>query len=420
MPEDHPARTRRKHPGRGSPGRRHDQGATTTGNPAAIRTGGSQQDHADDGRQQGQEQRGEPGQGTGPRAKKRATRATAATPTTSTTRSPAAGSRPGTCRRITRPAPGGHRQRLRRSGTRPGTRRSSCRAPPGGQQARHQVEPPGPRITRPPCSLPTTSRTAPATMTTGSPAAIRTGGSRQKHTDDDRQQGQERRSEPGRGARPRAKKRTTRKGTAARATPTTRTTGSPAAGSRTGTPAGDPAPEPAPGGAAAGHDLADSRPGTKWNHPGRGSPGSPALCRPAARPGRPPTAPAGTTTPAAIRTGGSQQDHTDDGRQQGQEQRSEPDQGTGPRAKKETGRTATATPATRTTRSPGTGSRPGTCRRITRPAPGGPRQRLRRSGTRTGTRWSNPGRDRHDLADSRPGACLLPRTGSKSARVAIG
>ena len=49
-------------------------------------------------------------------------------------------------------------------------------------------------------------------------------------------------------------------------------------------------------------------------------------------------------------------------------------------------------------------TRPGTCRRITGQPPGEHRQRLRRSGTRPGTRWSTPGRDRHDLADSRPGA----------------
>ena len=36
---------------------------TATGSPAAIRTGCDQQNHADDGRQQGQEQRSEQGQG---------------------------------------------------------------------------------------------------------------------------------------------------------------------------------------------------------------------------------------------------------------------------------------------------------------------------------------------------------------------
>ena len=69
-----------------------------------------------------------------------------------------------------------------------------------------------------------------------------------------------------------------------------------------------------------------------------------------------------------------------------------------------TRRTPAATPTTRTTRSPAAGSRPRSCRRITRQPPGEYRQRLRRSGSRPGTRWSTPGGDRHDLADSRPGA----------------
>ena len=233
-------------------------------------------------------------------------------------------------RRITRPAEG-HRQRLRRSGTRPGTRRGH----------------PGRGITRPPCSLPVTS----------------TGTGRQDHADDDRQQGQEQRSQPGQGRGPRAKRRTTR------ATTTTRTTRSPAAGSRPGSCrriTRQTAGPPAPGGTTRAA-----------NHPAR-----PALCRWTS------TTRATTTTgsPAAIRTDGSRQEHADDGRQQGQEQRNEPDQGTVPRAKKRAARAKTATTATTTTRSPAAESRPRSCRRITRQY----RQRLRRSGSRTGARWNHP------------------------------
>ena len=63
---------------------------------------------------------GPPGtaQRTGPRHRARAKKRTTRTSTTTrATSSPAAGSRPRSCRRITRPAPGEHRQRLRRSGT---------------------------------------------------------------------------------------------------------------------------------------------------------------------------------------------------------------------------------------------------------------------------------------------------------------
>ena len=52
----------------------------------------------------------------------------------------------------------------------------------------------------------------------------------------------------------------------------------------------------------------------------------------------------------------------------------------------------TATTATRSIRSPDARSRRCSCRRITRPAPGGHRQRLRRPGTMTGARRNHPGR----------------------------
>ena len=267
-------------------------------------------------------------------------------------------------------------------------------ARPGEQQARHQMEPPGPRITRPPCSLPTTSTTR-ATTATGSPAAIRTGCDQQNHADDGRQQGQERRSEPDQGTGPRAKKRTARARTADRATSTTR---SPAAGSRPGTCRR--ITRQAPGGAAAGHHLADSRPGTRLHttraadHPAtllfandQHDQGDHDHREPGGDPhGRKPAGPR-RRRPAAG---------------PGAAQRTRP--GHRATAKKETGRTATATPTTSTTRSPDTGSRPRSCRRITRQPPGEHRQRLRRSGSRPGTRWSTPGGDRHDLADSRPGA----------------
>ena len=119
----------------------------------------------------------------------------------------------------------------------------------------------------------------PTTTTTGSPAAIRKGG------------GQERRSEQDQGTGPRAKKETARTGTATRATTTTKTTRSPGrriearhlpedhpARTRR-TPATHPAirhqdrnqVERPP--ARDRHHLAGSRPGARWCHPGRGSPG---------------------------------------------------------------------------------------------------------------------------------------------------
>ena len=96
---------------------------------------------------------------------------------------------------------------------------STRRTPATPPAIRHQVEPPGRGSPGPPCSLPATSTTR-TTTTTGSPAAIRTGGSRQEHTGADRQQGQEQRSEPGQGTRPRTKKRNTHPTTAAKATTT--------------------------------------------------------------------------------------------------------------------------------------------------------------------------------------------------------
>lgn len=77
--------------------------------------GDQHQDHADASRQQGQGPRSEPGQGTGPRAKKRATRATTAARATTPTRSPAAGSRPRSCRMITGPARRGNRRTAKRT-----------------------------------------------------------------------------------------------------------------------------------------------------------------------------------------------------------------------------------------------------------------------------------------------------------------
>ena len=78
-------------------------------------------------------------------------------------------------------------------------------------------------------------------------------------------------------------------------------------------------------------------------------------------------------------------------------------------AKKETGRTTTATPTTRTTRSPAAGSRPRTCRRITRPALGGAAAGHHLADSRPGARWDHPGRgspapllfanDQHDQGD---------------------
>ena len=208
--------------------------------------------------------------------------------------------------------------------SRPGARRDHT----GQQQARNRAEQPGP-----PCSLKATSTTR-ATPTTGRPAAIRTGGSRQKHAADGRQQGQGPRSQPGQGTRPRAKKRTTKTSTA---TTTTRATSSQAAGSRprscrriTRPAAGEYRQRLRRSGTRwttlgrDRHDLAASRPGARWNHPGRGSPGRLALCRWT------------TTAPAAIRTDGDrQQDHADADRQQGQEQRSEQGQGNSATGKEE-------------------------------------------------------------------------------------
>ena len=174
----------------------------------------------------------------------------------------------------------------------------------------------------------------------------------------------------GPGHRDTGKEENTRTGTAATTTTATTTTRSPAAGSRAGTcrrvtrqPSGEHR-QPL--------RRSGTKPGTRWSTPGRGSPGrrhdqgahdrTDGHDRPGSDPhGRQPAGP-----------------HRRQ-QQQGQERRSQPDQGTGPRAKK---RTARATTTTRTTRSPAAGSRPGICRRITRQPPGEHRQPLRRSGTR--------------------------------------
>jgi hypothetical protein len=239
------------------------------------------------------------------------------------------------------------------------------------------VEQPGPRITRPPCSLPATGTTR---ATTG-----RTDGHHYPGSDPHGRQV----------TGPRRRQPAARPGTAQRTGPGHRTTGKeenrPGPEQRTGRPRRPGARPPDRGRAAAGgspgrhqaRDQVEQLPGTTWRK------ASPA-------PGG--TAPA-EDHPAALLFADDQHDQGDDrtdghhypgsephGRQPTGAHRRRP--AAGPRAKKRATRTATATTTTRTTRSAATGSRPGTCRRITRQAAGEHRHRLRRSGAMTGNRWS--------------------------------